>query len=552
MQFSDEVGFPIITNYLPKVYSADVQNWAVIQDKRGVMYFGNGKGVLEYDGVNWRLINVPNDVVRCLAIDEDGKIFLGGINEIGYLMPDSTGLLKYKSLNKYISQDTINFGDVWRIIIHEDGLYFQTFSSLFLLESNKNNKTSFLERILKNHSVKRWESRTRFNPIHSIDKRIFVHERNIGLQELINGKLTMLPGGKEFAQDLICIMLPYPSPKIHQNKSSDKILIGSLRRGMFLFDGNKFEKFDNEADNYLIENRLYYRGALLGDGTYALGTQIGGIVVIDQNGKLKRIFNKGTGINNETIWDLYPDREGNLWAALDNGISKIFYPSPSQILNEKSGFEGSIHSINKFDGRIYIATSSGIYYFQNSAGTKSEKVFSPVQGVSVQSWDLLPLNNSLLAATNDGVVEIKNNSARIIDINLRYAYCLYKSITDSTIIYIGLHNGLAILKNEKNSFTNLGSVFNFQDGISDIQEDEQGNLWLNDISGKIIKLKIPADKTDLKSYKREKISNESSIKYRVKLFRYKNQIYFYDSNNLFTYNRSFNKFISSGSIKRYY
>lgn len=545
IQSLDEVGSPIITNYLPKEYSANVQNWAVIQDKRGVMYFGNGEGVLEYDGVHWRLIKLPNDVARCLAIDEEGKIFVGGINEIGYLSPDSTGLLKYISLNKYISKDTVNFGDVWRIIVHEDGLYFQTFSSLFLLESNKNNKSTFLKRILRNSSLKRWESRTRFNPIHSLDKRIFVHERNIGLQELVNGKLIMLPGGEEFAQDLICIMLPFPSSKLHQDKLLDRILIGSLRRGMFLFDGNKFEKFDNEVDNYLIENRLYYRGALLGDGTYALGTQIGGIVVIDENGKLKRIFNKGTGINNETIWDLFPDREGNLWAALDNGISKIFYPSPSQILNEKSGFEGSIHSINKFDGRIYIATSSGIYYSQNLTDNKSGKVFIPVRGVSVQSWDLLPINNNLLAATNDGVVEIKNNSARIIDVNLRYAYCLYKSISDSTIIYLGLHNGLAVLKNEKNSFSNLGTVSNFQDGIADIQEDEQGNLWLNDISGKIIKLKIPANKTDLKNYKREKIFNESSIKYKVKLLRYQNQVYFYAHKNVLTYDKASNKFISS-------
>lgn len=144
-------GSPIITNYLPKNYSANVQNWESLQDKRGVMYFANGEGVLEYDGVTWRLIKVPNDLVRCLAIDEDGKIFVGGINEIGYLYPDSTGLLKYVSLNKIISKDSPTFGDVWKIIVHRDGLYFQTFSSLFLIETDKgeNKNASFLAKILK-------------------------------------------------------------------------------------------------------------------------------------------------------------------------------------------------------------------------------------------------------------------------------------------------------------------------------------------------------------------------------------------------------------------
>ena len=213
IQTTSEAGVPLITNYLPKEYSANVQNWAVIQDNRGVLYFGNVSGVLEYDGVNWRLIRVPNDVVRCLAIDNEGKLYVGGINEIGYLSPDSIGALSYVSLNKYISKEKIDFGDIWRIIVHDDGLYFQTFSTLFLLESNKINKEPFFNRITKNPSLKKWESRTRINPILSIGDRIFVHERNLGLQELINGKLTMLPGGEEFAQDLICIMLPYPSTK---------------------------------------------------------------------------------------------------------------------------------------------------------------------------------------------------------------------------------------------------------------------------------------------------------------------------------------------------
>lgn len=544
-----ELGFPVIRNYHPKEYLADVQNWAVIQDERGVMYIGNGEGVLEYDGVNWRLIKIPNDVVRCLAIDEDGKIFLGGINEIGYLSPDSIGTLKYISLNKYIAKDDANYGDVWRIIVHEDGLYFQTFSALFLLESDKNKNVGFLDRILKYPSLKRWESRTRFNPIHSMGKRIFVHERNTGLQELINGKLVMLPGGEKFAQDLICIMLPYPPPALHLNEPPDKILIGSLRRGMFLFDGNKFEKFSNEADNYLIENRLYFKGALLSDGTYALGTQIGGIVVIDQHGKFKRIFDKSTGLNNNTIWDLFPDREGNLWAALDNGISKIFYPAQSFLLTEKSGFEGSIQAINKFDGKLYIATSSGIYFLQSSSANHTERVFYPVSGISVQSWDFLPYNNSLLVATNDGVMEVKNNSASIIDINLRYAYCLYRSTADPSIIYVGLHNGMAILKNNNGSFSYIGVIPDFQDGVNDIQEDEESNLWLNDISGKILRLKIPENNTGLKSYTREKVSNESIFLGKAKLFRFQNQVYFYDARNVFVFEKSSGQFITSNLIK---
>jgi len=543
-QFLNEVGLPIITNYLPKQYSANVQNWAVIQDKRGVLYFGNVSGVLEYDGVNWKLIKIPNEVVRCLAIDDDGKIYVGGINQIGYLSPDSLGELNYVSLNKYISGEKIDFGDVWRIIINDDGFYFQTFSTLYLFESNKNKQQSFISRIIKNPSLKQWESRTRMNPIHSIGNRIFIHERNLGLQELINGKLAMLPGGEEFAQDLICIMLPFPSSKSKDKNPDERILIGSLRRGMFLFDGVGFEKFNNEADKYLIENRLYFRGALLGDGAYALGTQLGGIVVMDQNGKLKKIIDKNIGLNNNTIWDLFCDREGNLWAASDNGISKILYPSSLRVIDENSGFEGSIQTIKYFDNKIYLTTSSGVYYLEDFSNNSNNKKFIAIKNISVQSWDMMQLDNKLLAATNDGVVEIKNNSASIIDYNFRYAYCFCKS-HEPSLIYVGLNNGIAVLKNENEKTKFLGLIANFNTGITSIEEDEKGILWCNDVSGKIIALKTPEDKNDLAGYKKLNITNSAKQDIKAKIFKHSNKIYFYDDKNIFEYNYENKKFVAS-------
>ena len=42
-------GSPYIRNYSAKEYNASAQNWAVVQDKRGVLYFGNTDGVLVFD-----------------------------------------------------------------------------------------------------------------------------------------------------------------------------------------------------------------------------------------------------------------------------------------------------------------------------------------------------------------------------------------------------------------------------------------------------------------------------------------------------------------------
>ena len=111
-----EAGFPSIKNYTPKEYGAHTQNWAIAQDDRGVMYIGNTAGVLEYDGVSWRLISLlgKSRVVFSLAIDENGTIYVGSFNELGYLSPDSTGQLQYISLVNHLPEQYRQVANVWR------------------------------------------------------------------------------------------------------------------------------------------------------------------------------------------------------------------------------------------------------------------------------------------------------------------------------------------------------------------------------------------------------------------------------------------------------
>ena len=102
IQGSDSGG-SFIRNYPPYQYRAGQQNWAIAQDSRGVMYFGNNDGLLEYDGVNWNLITLPG--VKAVAIDSLGRIYLGLENDLGYLEPDGSGNLKYYSLKSKIPQN---------------------------------------------------------------------------------------------------------------------------------------------------------------------------------------------------------------------------------------------------------------------------------------------------------------------------------------------------------------------------------------------------------------------------------------------------------------
>ena len=107
---AQEIGKPFMTTFSSKEINGHVQNWSMVQDRRGVMYIGDGFGVQEYDGSTWRLIESPNEsFARSIAIDADGRIYVGSSAMMGYLEPDKTGTMRYVSLLDFIKPEDQGF-----------------------------------------------------------------------------------------------------------------------------------------------------------------------------------------------------------------------------------------------------------------------------------------------------------------------------------------------------------------------------------------------------------------------------------------------------------
>lgn len=65
---------PVVNYTSAGDYRADRDAWSTVRSRSGIMYFANSEGVLQYNGVTWNLIRLPNRTsVQSLAIDRDGK-----------------------------------------------------------------------------------------------------------------------------------------------------------------------------------------------------------------------------------------------------------------------------------------------------------------------------------------------------------------------------------------------------------------------------------------------------------------------------------------------
>jgi serine phosphatase RsbU (regulator of sigma subunit)/ligand-binding sensor domain-containing protein len=460
--FAQNDGNLFIKNYSPQQYRAAIQNWAIVQDHRGILYTANDQGVLEYDGQNWILIKTTNQsAVRSLSLDKEGRVYVGGSDEFGFLAPDKLGRTKYVSLSKSLPKDKKNFGDVWSTHVTSQGVCFQTDQFLFLYHPERND-FSILPAFVDSY----------FFLAFWVNQKLYVFDQEYGLHQLENGKLSLAQGGEQLINKRIYALLPH---------LKGELLVGTYQSGLLRYrpEATKdsiFTSFKTEVDNYLAKKQLYSATVLTND-EIALCTRSGGIAIISQQGKLREIIDQSGGIADNNVHYAFLSREGALWLALDNGISQIDYFLPIRFWNNKKGLEGTIKDIYVFKNQLYIASSLGVFYQKGNQ-------FYPVKSLNTQTWSLLAFrpdakNELLLVSSNQGIFQIEGDVAFPVYLTQRTAALkLYASPSNPSILYVGLKGGLLRMNYQKGSWVNIQEISPIKSEIYTIAEEKPNVLWL--------------------------------------------------------------------------
>ncbi len=454
-------GLPFIRNYPPDEYGDHNQNWAIVQDHRGVMYFGNSHGLLEYDGVSWRRIRI-NDfrIARSLAVSAEGRVFAGGYGDFGYLAPDSIGQLQFVSLLPQLGEPYRDFTDVFQTLATPGGVFFVTAHYIFRWDGQK---------------MHTWRAPTAFNFGFPVNGRLYVQVSERGLMQIVSDALQPAPQGEKLANLRISAMLPY------NQKGSKSILMATLDNGLFLYDGLSAERFPTGADDLLIRSKVSC-ATVLSNGQYAFGTMQGGVIVMDASGKNLLRLQKSTGLQDDAILSLYEDRQAALWIAMQVGITRAETGSPFRYFGEQEGIKGSIWEIKRHEGRLYFATIMGLF---SLGGPPEDGRFTKVPGVPPACWALLPFGQSLLAATFDGVYEVRGSRARRITDG--FVFGLHRSRQDSNRVFLGMRPGVKSLYYRQGQWQEEGLLEGLGEEIRHIYETPDGKLWLVDyFSGLIL------------------------------------------------------------------
>ena len=529
---------PFLTSYAPSDYNAQASNFDVVQDNRGVLYFGNSGGILEFDGASWRRIEMPNQsIVRSLDIDSKGRLWAGGQGDIGYLEADNLGRLQYTSILELIPQPFRQFDDVWNICSTSKGTYFRVLNSMFHFEDGR---------------VDVLPAEIRFHRMFCVDDRLYVRQWGVGLMVMKEDSLVIVPGGEAFSEEPIYVMLPV---------GIDQILIGTRTQGLFFYDPSyenktaafadsgtsksdirSFTRFSTEADAFLLANPIYQPGAVLADQKMVLGTLGGGAVILDLQGRVIQYLDHTTGLPDNGVRYTYVDRETSLWLALENGITRVSAASPLSRYGEEAGIMNNVISVRRHDGRMVVGTSNGVHILDEESGQ-----FELLQRVN-EFGDLKTINGELLAATFSGLLHIDNDRTAIIrrSVSNDYiAFSLHSMRSDSSMIIVGLLTGAGIMRYSDGQWIDVGFVPGIRETVYSLAEDSSRNLWMGTATRGVLRVSISDGQQIHENPEIERFDNEKGLpEGGAAVFYLQDNIYAVFKNGVFRYDAKTSSFVS--------
>lgn len=514
-------GIPFIRNYSHKDYEASPQNWSIIQDQRGIMYFGNNYGFLEFDGNNWRLDGVTNKtIVRSLAIDKMGRIYVGGQNDFGYLEADSIGHLIFRSLKPKIKKEFQSFDDVWKIYVTNEGVVFFTYARIYYLINDE------IKVVLPSAEV--------FNFPYYVNDRLLLSEPGVGLIELKNEKVSVIPNSKEIGSYNITGMFPH---------AENNILIVTDKKGMFLYDGySTFKKWNTLADEFLSKNEIYCGTTLL-DG-YALGSTHNGLLIIDKNGVPIQHLNREKGLQNGAILNVFQDNSGNLWLGTNNGIDYIEINSPFTFYNAQNGVPGTAFASAINQNKIFLGTNEGLYYQEWSEYENPihNKPFRQVENTDGKVNNLQKIKNHLLLAHHKGPYEIIGNKAyKISDHWGIWMFMPLDNYPDHVLC--GTYGGLLLYKIVNGKLVFQWKINGFDESSRVMEQDNEGNIWIAHGYKGIFKLKLSKnlDKVEKMQFYNSEHGFPSNL--FINVFKINNKLVFTGETGIFKYDKDSDRFV---------
>ncbi len=456
------LSLPTFAQWTPFVQNADKtsqmqssQTWCISPYNNQWVFFANDKSLVQFDGNIWTHFNLNNQSsVRSVHSSvKHKKIFVGGINELGYFAPQENGSMVYTCISDSLPYADRFLGNVWDIGETSAGIYF-----------------------LCDNCVVRWHENNA-TVISANDKKLvcmavvndvpYVGTDN-GIWMIVGNSLFAMQHTQTTADWYIRCLKPF----------RDGLLVGMMRSGLYYADKNKITPFRTPADEQLKTNELFCLDTH--DNIIAAGTIQNGLLIIDTNTNEVININEGNGLKDNTVLSVSFDNAGNVWAGLDRGLSYAMLNMPISDLQTNGLSFGSGYAVAVKDNLIYLGTNRGLYVANFDANNKYKiSNIQLVENSGGQVWSLQKVGDELFCLHDKGLMIVNNHTCTEIE-GMTGAWCCQPIVGRTDMMFIGSYQGLYVACKENGHWRISHKVENANGSFEFIEQESARIVWYCD------------------------------------------------------------------------
>lgn len=452
--FEIQASYPYVRNFSKSVYDGGTQNWGISQNCDGEMFFGNRNGLLHFDSRTWNLYRLPNhSTVRGVFCDSvTHRVYVGGSDEFGYFFRDRESLrIRFQSLLPFLVSQKSSLHEVWNIFRLGGDIWFQADNSLIRFDGKRCHRIMADRKILASSAVGR---------------SIYVALDNGMLMKVDGNRLCRVAGTSGLLGKRICSML--------SSKRSGLIIV-TASNGLYSLRGTSLEKIDLDIDRFLESNQVFCSAT---DGSsIVLGTVSGGIVIHSLTDGSDTFIGRREGLQNNTVLNIFFDRENNIWLSLDNGIDYVVNNSAVRSLLGVSLTYGAGYASYLKAGCLYLGTNQGLYCVAYRPGMQIRASEEDVPLISGQVWSIDEAGGDLFVCSDAGLFYESAGTFRRIDGIVSPAFIRILPGNGETAL-VSTQSGFHLIEKKGVVWTDMGAVGGY-DGVGGrFEVDRKGYIWM--------------------------------------------------------------------------
>lgn len=444
-------GVPLLQHYAARDFGTEGEQWVVHQDNLGRLLVG-GAGLLVFDGLAWKTYPIGNSyAVRTLQFDQDGRLWVAGANELGYVDEPSIGNFQYHSLVGQLPADQLPFGEIWGCAVVERRIYFVGREKVYGWDG-------------KSFQSWRFPSEGRLFPVKLGNEAWFQH--------LETGLYRLTPTGPQLEYDRG--QLP-SGGMLGITRDREGIIVISSS-GMFRPGHPAVPCAEPEVQAFIANNRLSAYAALP-DGGHAIGTINGGLALVGPDGKLRRKLDAADGLPSRTIFYLDVDRNGTIWGTSQNGVFCFDGTGRVTIFNELNGLRGGIQRLAHAGDRFYTINPSGVYRLSRNAARAE---FQQLPGLAEWYRSIGISGNGLLLGRHGGLDYFDGSSLHNIQRLTANGIQLIRPESARTDRFLaGEFQSVGLISARSDGSFDYQQIASLSDTPIDVARDAGGLLWIS-------------------------------------------------------------------------